>query len=175
MNTINSLLANDVINHEQAMELVTTLILYFYTGDLIDGLVNEDQYIRMYCNWVADHEIERQISDPFTVFLSQSMKDEKNVFIISMHPLRRRSATLMLKYSNVTFGFAYAFQVATLTNNEHERSKVMSDFLEDKKSLRTIVKNLEGLEDTEMSILNRLDSNLERLLNNNGHAIELVY
>ena len=102
------------------------------------------------------------------------MKDEKNVFIISMHPARRRSATLMLKYSNVTFGFAFAFQVATLTNNEREKSQVMSDFLEDKKNLRDIVDHLEGLEDAEMDILNRLDSNLERLLNNNGHAIELV-
>lgn len=174
MNTLNSLLANDIINHEQAMELVTTLVLYFYTSDLIDGLDSEDKYIKAYCNWIAEHEIERQISDSFTVFLSRAMKDEKNVFIISMHPARRRSATLMLKYSNVTFGFAFAFQVATLTNNEREKSQVMSDFLEDRKNLRDIVDHLEGLEDAEMDILNRLDSNLERLLNNNGHAIELV-
>ena len=174
MNTLNSLLANGTINHEQAMELIATAILYFYTSDLIDGLDSEDKYIKAYCDWVAEHEIERQISDPFTVFLSRAMKDEKNVFIISMHPARRRSATLMLKYSNVTFGFAFAFQVATLTNNEREKSQVMSDFLEDKKNLRDIVDHLEGLEDAEMDILNRLDSNLERLLNNNGHAIELV-
>ena len=180
MNTINSLLTNDVINQEQAMELVTTLILYYYTGDLIDclehdgSIPNEDQYVRMYCNWTAEHKIESQISDPFTIFLSRAMRDTKNLFIIARHPLRTCSASLMLKYSNITYGFGFAFQVVTLTNDERKRSKVMSDFLEDKNALCTIVKHLEGLEDAEMSILNRLDSNLEKLLNNNGHAIEIM-
>ena len=108
-----------------------------------------------------------KIYDEIAIKAIQYSVQDATMLYYMIHDYRRTvSASLILRYANVAYSLSYDLPIALITGAS--TVDIIAKFTADKEELKKMVQEVEGLENSEMQELNRWDTELQNLLQNNG-------